>query len=756
MKKKIYVSILCLLGILTLHAQNCSSGSVTLANQFQVDNFVATHASTGCNTIPFNLYIGNSTNNNITDISGLSFITNVGGILGIFGTNLTDLTGLENIVDIGYATGTQKYLYIHNNSNLSSTATLQNLQPNQGIFLMSIKNNPSLTSLNGLTQMKVTQDVIVENTSISNLSLTLTRSVNSIEILNNPNLTSFSGLNVLNENTHTGLALFLRDNPSLSSIAGLDAFTNILTLVVDNTGLSSLNELNNIASIQNFLSVVDNASLLNLDGLSNVSNLQNLYILNNPTLTSINGLSGLTAVQGQCTLINNPSLQSLQGLNGVSTVQQNLEINGNSSLSSTDGLQSLTSVGGEFRILNNSGLTSLTGLNSLNDISLDLKVTNNTSLVSMNGINSLNTVGRNVVISNNSSLQNTDGLSGLSSFGEEFLVSNCNQLQTIVVPSLGNDLAKFEVNGNNALQSISLGSNSNMTFESLRIINNQSFTDFLYTLGNINTDSSSDSIVIQGNASLTNLSLFNSVTSFRKNISIINNAGLTDLSDLGTIENFNDITIQNNASLDNIDGLGNNLTVYGNLTIDGNQSLTNITHIDEVLKIFGGLNLTNNSSLDECCPLERLYNNGAVEGVISITGNNTNCDATSDILDGCGEDGVIANDNCQDLSNPDQTDTDNDGIGDPCDNCPTVANNNQLDADNDGIGDACQGDAGANTGFVGISTNNPLAKFHVEDGDVFISNINRGIIMKTADGKCFRYQPDTNGKLVGTEIICPQ
>ncbi|MGH1385688.1 hypothetical protein [Kordia sp.] len=754
--KKIYLLTLCLLGITYSHAQNCISGNLSLSTQAEVNNFINNYAGTGCNAIGGNLYIGNNLNNDIVDISGLSFITNVGGILGIFNTNLTDLTGFENIVDIGYSSGSQAYLYIINNPNLTSTVALQNLMPNQGISVMLIRDNPVLTSLDGLSQIKVKQDVTIENTGISNLSLTLTRSVNSIEILNNPNLTNFSGLNVVNEDTHIGMAFFLRDNPSLSSIAGLNAYTNIITLVIDNTGLTSLNELSNVASIQNFISIVDNSSLLNIDGLSNVSSLENLYILNNPMLMSINGLSGLTNLQGQCTLINNPSLQSLQGLNGISIVPLNLEINGNSSLSSTDGLSSLTSVGGELRILNNSGLTSLAGLNSLNSVSLDLKVTNNASLTSIDGLNSLSTVGRNIAISNNSSLQNLDGLNGLSAFSQQFLVSNCDQLQAIVLPNLGNDLAVFEISGNDALQSISLGSNSNINFESLKIRNNQSFTDFLFTMADVNSNSSGESVLIEGNASLTSLSLFTSITSFRKEISIINNSSLTDLIGLSTIENFGDITIENNSSLASIDGLGNNFTVFGNLTINGNQALTNINHIDEVLKIFGDFILTNNSSLDECCPLGRLYNNGAVEGVTNLIGNNTNCDSASDILDGCGEDGVIANDNCQDLSNPDQLDTDNDGIGDPCDNCPTVANNNQLDADDDGIGDACQGQAGANTGFVGVSTNMPLSKFHVEDGDVFISNINRGIIMKTADGKCYRYQPDTNGKLVGTQITCPQ
>ena len=71
-------------------------------------------------------------------------------------------------------------------------------------------------------------------------------------------------------------------------------------------------------------------------------------------------------------------------------------------------------------------------------------------------------------------------------------------------------------------------------------------------------------------------------------------------------------------------------------------------------------------------------------------------------IDSDGDGKYDYQDNCPSVANPDQTDTDGDGMGDACDpdidndgilnakdNCPTVKNPNQADSDGDGLGDVC-------------------------------------------------------------------
>ena len=58
-------------------------------------------------------------------------------------------------------------------------------------------------------------------------------------------------------------------------------------------------------------------------------------------------------------------------------------------------------------------------------------------------------------------------------------------------------------------------------------------------------------------------------------------------------------------------------------------------------------------------------------------------------------------------------------------------------------------------GNIGIGTKRPAAKLEVANGDIYISDIKKGIIMKSPDGNCWRGKVDNYGKLVFNKIVCP-
>jgi hypothetical protein len=58
-------------------------------------------------------------------------------------------------------------------------------------------------------------------------------------------------------------------------------------------------------------------------------------------------------------------------------------------------------------------------------------------------------------------------------------------------------------------------------------------------------------------------------------------------------------------------------------------------------------------------------------------------------------------------------------------------------------------------GYFGIGTKAPSARLQVADGDVYIDNINNGIIMKSPNGQCWRGKLDNSGNLGFKQIECP-
>ena len=129
-------------------------------------------------------------------------------------------------------------------------------------------------------------------------------------------------------------------------------------------------------------------------------------------------------------------------------------------------------------------------------------------------------------------------------------------------------------------------------------------------------------------------------------------------------------------------GSGNTVTCSGAINLagyaDGEYFVTiNITDSDTDTAVSDKrVFYVCNSLTGEHCKKADFDQDGYTEGINSI-------------FNGLIDSLTLVCDNCVGLYNPEQLDSDMDGLGDDCDNCPRTFNPNQTDLNGDGIGDDC-------------------------------------------------------------------
>ncbi len=451
--------------------------------------------------------------------------------------------------------------------------------------------------------------------------------------------------------------------------------------------------------------------------------------INGADITNLNGLTNIIAVYGSFQVVNCPMLTGLAALSDLDSVGGTFRLSG-LPLTSLNGLQNLRHVRGCAIDLNHT-LTNLTGLSGLVTITNTFRVWQNNNLLTLNGLNSLIEVG-NLDIHANATLINVNGLANLDTAYLEYgfiydnaQLSFCGAAAFCAFLSGPSDDVEFEDNASGCNSNTEVLNSCDGCPGGDVDINSQA--DLQHFLINYPT-----CMMIDGNVSIyggdiNDLSALSNIVSIGGHLDIVSCPMLTDLDGLQSLESVGSFFRISSIPLQDVDEL-TGLTSVGGLSIDLNTQLLNLDGLSSLTTVTNTLHIWQNAVLNNLSGLSNLTTaniveidqnatlaslNGlqniaaaevefltirwcpnlslcAIESVCtflylkeddaSIHDNASGCDSNEEVLS-------ICLDNCIALF-----DTDGDGYCDNVDNCPTVSNPMQTDDDNDGEGNRCDCD----------------------------------------------------------------
>ena len=331
------------------------------------------------------------------------------------------------------------------------------------------------------------------------------------------------------------------------------------------------------------------------------------------------GSNGYNRVTGGIDIRGN-TINDLSSLKDLKNIGDDLYIR-ETSLTDFEGLDDLVYVGGLFNIFDNNSLLSVEGLNNLIEIGDGLRFYNNDVLVDISALESLVSVGGSLTIIDNGALTNTLGLHNLITIGKSLIVSECPSLVSLDLDSLTEvDLAhswiSIQIRENNSLVDINL-SELVWVGDSLEIEYNESLTN----LSNLNKLSYLGySLIISNNPNLTSMP-FESLVTIDGYFSIHSNDALIDLDGLSSLISVRyDFRLEGNSSnLSSISGLGSLETIGGDANIL-NTLVENLNAFRELTTVGGNFSITNNDSLEN---LEGLNKLSSVDGRFWISNNDS-------------------------------------------------------------------------------------------------------------------------------------
>ena len=392
----------------------------------------------------------------------------------------------------------------------------------------------------------------------------------------NPSLKSLAGLDGVR--TVEGGEVAVWGNPALTSLAGLESLVSTSDKRVGHLRIfrnANLAQLAEFRSVQDLgvLTVVANPRLASLTGLEHVSSMEKLYVWKNTVLASLAGLGAPSSPAEEKTMVevsirHNPALTSLGDAFQRVRELPHLDVVENDALASLNGLESLTTTSTFLYIRDNAGLTSLAGLDNLRNAH-DMYIWNNTALTSLAGLGGLQSA-ESVRIYENSRLVSLAGLDQVA------------------------DVEVVEIEGNGALTSLEgLG---------IRSVNR---------------------LTVKRNARLTSLDGLTGETWVAGALGIFGNPNLEQLTEQdgedllkwgkpGRLPNgvADSIFVFNNTALRTLDGIGAIRKITKSLVVALNPSLSSLHGLHRLESVGLGLSIYGNSGLNSLAGMDTLQSVG--------------------------------------------------------------------------------------------------------------------------------------------------
>ncbi|KAA3640250.1 MAG: HYR domain-containing protein, partial [Bacteroidetes bacterium] len=413
----------------------CPGGTVTILNQLELDNFIATYG--GCNTLPGSLIIGPSSD--IISLNALSCIEHIVGSLVIHDNSALNDVNLISLLSVG------------NSISISGNPVLSELRlPNIGGSISSNLNvtyNPALITFEAPINLSSIDGNLIIHDNFNLVNFTGLENLTTIGggmIIHNTledDFPDFSNLNAVSNQ------ISISGNPNMTHLY-LQNVTGTLSsnlTVTYNAALANFQAPLNLFAIGGNLLVHDNFNIANFTGLENLTTIGGGMIIHNTLEDDFPDFSNLSAVSNQISISGNPNMTHLYLQNVTGSLSSNLTVTYNAALANFEAPLNLSVIGGDLLVHDNFNLANFTGLenlttigggmiihntleddfpdfSNLNAVSNQISISGNSNMTHLYLQNVTGTLSSNLTITYNASLSSLNAPNGLTAIGQDVFI----------------------------------------------------------------------------------------------------------------------------------------------------------------------------------------------------------------------------------------------------------------------------------------------------------------------------------------------